>query len=36
VDNKARGVTVPAEESKALVLRFFDLFVGEYQGTAGG
>jgi hypothetical protein len=37
VDNKVRGATVPAEESKALVLRIFDLFFGgENQDTAGG
>jgi hypothetical protein len=37
VDNKDRGATVPAEESKALVLRIFDLFIeGENRGTAEG
>jgi hypothetical protein len=37
VYNKVRGATVPAEESKALVLRIFDLFIGgENPDTAGG
>ena len=34
---QGRGATVPAEESKALVLRIFDLFIGgENPETAGG